>query len=61
MARTYGVAPRNLAPGFALAAPPSHFAPTLSGDHSPIRVTSETIAHTRSAGAAISRDTLTLL
>src|ERR1700680_4944833 len=51
--------PRNFAPGCGPVAPCSHLAPTFSGDHSPIRVRSETIAHTCSTGAAISRVTLT--
>src|SRR5438552_18254407 len=51
--------PRNFAPGCGPVAPPRHSAPSFSGDHSPIRVTSDTIAHTCSADAAMSRVTLT--
>jgi hypothetical protein len=51
--------PRNLAPGSRPDAPPIHMADSFSGDHSPIRVTSDTMAQTLSTGAAISWVTLT--
>ena len=37
-------------------APPIHFPPAFSGDHSPIRGRSATSSHTFSAGAAMSRE-----
>lgn len=43
--------PRKRAPGSGPAAPSSHSASNVSGLNSPIRVTSLTSAHTRSAGA----------
>ena len=50
---------RNLAPGLAGVALPSHSPPSFSGDHSPIRVTSATIDHNWSGAAEISLLTLT--
>src|SRR5712672_3582552 len=50
--------PRNFAPSVGPVAPPRHSAPSVSGDHSPMRVTSATIAHSWSAEAETSRETL---
>ncbi len=51
--------PRNFAPACGPVAPSSHSPPTFSGDHSPIRVTSPTIAQSVSGAAAMSRLTVT--
>src|ERR1700676_1584132 len=51
--------PRNRAPGVGPVAPPNQVAPSFSGDHWPIRVTSVTIAQTRSAGESTSSVTRT--
>src|ERR1035441_11131480 len=51
--------PRNVAPTFFPTRPRNQVAPSFSGDHSPMRVKSDTIAHTLSGGALISWITLT--
>lgn len=51
--------PVNRAPSTGPDASPFHTQLTVSGDHSPIRATSEMSAHTSSDEAVVSHETLT--